>query len=634
MGEKQSQKESYEFQAEIRQLLDILAHSLYTNREIFIRELISNASDALDKARFKSIKGEKIADPDLDFEIRIKLDKDAKTITITDTGIGMTKQELIDNIGTIARSGSVEFIKQLKDASAEGINLIGKFGVGFYSVFMAGKKVELRTRSADGSEPAYLWTSDGSGTFEIQQIDGAPRGTSVKVYLRDDAEEFAEKYRVESVIKKYSNFVPHPIYLEDEQINKISAIWREPKSSVSEEQYKEFYKFIANKDEEPLTTFHFSTDVPIQFHALLFVPQSNLEVLGLGREEEGVQLFVRRVLIDPHAKDVLPEYLRFVKGVLDSDDLPLNISRETLQENTILFKIKNTLVSKFLAHLQDMAKDEEKYKKFWKEHGRILKEGYDDYTHREKLAELFRFNSSRCEKADDLISLQTYVDRMHEKQEEIYYLFGPSREAIERNPSIEIFKAKDIEVLYLYDPIDEFVMNGLHEYKEKKFVSADLADISKLQKINQKEEKEEKEEKTDKKGMDKLARRIKDILGDRVVDVRVSDRLVESPAALVSPDNVMSAQMQKMMYILHNDASMPKRVMEINPKHPLIKNLNKIYKKSPKDPFLEKVALSLYDSVMLVDGLVKDPHEIVSDFQKVLIDSTELYVEKEETKSE
>ena len=618
--------EKYEFQAEIRQLLDILAHSLYTNKEIFIRELISNAADALDKVRFKSIKGEKIADPDLDFEIRIKLDKDEKTITITDTGIGMSKQELIENIGTIAKSGSAEFIKKLKESDQEGLNLIGKFGVGFYSVFMVAKKVEIITRSAEESEPPHEWTSDGSGTFEIRQIDKAPRGTSVKIYLRDDAEEFAEKYRVESVVRKYSNFVPFPIYLEDEQINKISAIWREPKSSVTQEQYNEFYKFIANDTEDPFSVFHLSTDVPIQFHCLLFIPKTNREILGLGREEEGIQLFVRRVLIDPHAKDILPHYLRFVKGVLDSDDLPLNISRETLQENTTLFKIKNTLISKFLQHLQDIAKDESRYNEFWKQHGRILKEGFDDYTHREKLAELFRFNSSKCEKKEDLISLQTYVDRMKENQDEIYYLFGPAREAIEKNPSIEIFKAKDIEVLYLYDPIDEFVMNGLHEYKGKKFVSADLADISKLQKIKGGEDK--KDEKTDKKAMDKLARRIKDILGDKVVDVRVSDRLVESPAALVSPDNVMSAQMQKMMYLLHEDASVPRRVMEINPKHPLIKNLNKIYKKSPKDPFLEKAVISLYDSIVLLDGLVRDPHAIVQDFQTVLLDSTKMYVEK------
>ena len=630
-----AKKETYEFQAEIRKLLDILAHSLYTNREIFIRELVSNAADALDKVRFKHVKGEDIADPDLDFEIRIKLDKDKKLFTITDTGIGMTKDELVENIGTIARSGSAEFVKQMSKEK-DDLSLIGQFGVGFYSTFMAGTKVEITTRSADPSEPAYQWSSKGEGTFELKEIKKAPRGTTIKVHLREDAEEFTEKFRIESVIKKYSNFVPFPIYIEDEQVNNVSAIWREPKSSVTEEQYNEYYKFLTNRQDEPLTKLHLSADVPIQFHSLVFVPKTNYEVLGFGRDEGGIHLFVKRVLVDPQSKDILPNYLRFVEGVLDSDDLPLNIARETLQENTVLFKIKNTLLSKLLGHFQDMAKnDAEKYNQFWKEFGRIMKEGYNDYANKEKLSDLYRFNSSKCKSADELISLQTYVDRMKDKQDSIYYLSGQSREVIEKNPVMEIFKSKDIEVLYLYDPVDEFVMSGLYDYKEKKFASADQADISSLEKIEKTEDEAKDKEKDEKeaaepaeKEMETLARRIKDILGDRVEDVKVSKRLVDSPAVLVSSNPGMSAQMQKMMFSLNKSATIPKKVMEINPKHPLIKNFLTIYGKDPKDAYLEKTVNRLFESVLLLDGYLTEPYKMVEGVQELLAESTEMYVKK------
>nr|HPI72017.1 molecular chaperone HtpG [bacterium] len=311
--------QTFEFKAEIQQLLHILSHSLYTHREIFIRELISNAADALDKARFKTIKGEPIVDSDLEFAIWIDVDESKKTFTIRDSGIGMSQEELVKNIGTIAHSGTSEFLKQMAVQQDAGLNLIGRFGVGFYSVFMVAERVELTSRSAEAAQPAHVWSSDGQGAYDIQPADEAPRGTTVKVFLREDAQEFCQKQRVESLIKKYSNFVPFPIRVNGEQINKISAIWREPKAQVSEEQYNEFFKFIAVESENPLTWLHFSADAPIQFHALLFVPSSSRESLGFGHDEEGMQLFVRRVLVDHHAKDILPDYLRFVRGVLDSD---------------------------------------------------------------------------------------------------------------------------------------------------------------------------------------------------------------------------------------------------------------------------------------------------------------------------
>ena len=372
---KNPQKRNIKFKAEVNQLLDILTHSLYTHHDIFIRELISNAADALDKARLKDVMGEKIIDPDLDFEIHITLNKDEKTFIIQDSGIGMTADDIVKNIGTIARSGTSEFIKQLKEDNKENINLIGRFGIGFYSVFMAAKKVEILSRSALQKSKACRWTSDGVHSFQVEEItEKVKRGTTIKVYLRDDAQEFSEEYTVKSAIEKYSNFVPFPIYVNDEKVNKITAIWREPKSNVNKKSYQAFFKFIAGQDDEPLTWLHFSADVPLQFHSLLFVPKTNLEKLGFGQEDEGVHLFVKRVMVDPHARDILPPYLRFLKGVVESDDLPLNISRETLQENPFLIKIKNSLTGKFLSHLENMAKKDEKtYMEIWNEHGRILK---------------------------------------------------------------------------------------------------------------------------------------------------------------------------------------------------------------------------------------------------------------------
>ncbi len=631
MAEKSSQ---YQFQAEVNQLLDILTHSLYTHRDIFVRELVSNAADALDKARFKSIKGEEINDSDLDLEIRIDLDKDNKTITLSDTGIGMTKDELINNIGTIARSGTSDFVKQLSQENEKDVNLIGRFGVGFYSVFMAGEKVEITTQSATPGEPTWVWISDGKGEFTIDEAETpAKRGTQIKVFLREDAEQFADSYTIKNAIEKYSNFVSFPIKLDSEQVNTISAIWREPKSSLKKEQYTEFFKYLAKQPDDPITYLHFSADAPIQFNSLIFVPKTNLELMGFGRDEEGIHMFVKRVLVDAHSKDILPNYLRFASGVVESDELPLNISRETLQENPYMMKIKNTVVNKFLSHLQDFSKDEEAYKEFWNQHGRILKEGYNDFQLKDKLVELFRFNSSKCENGDELVSLRTYVDRMSEKQQDIYYLSGSSREAIENNPAMDLFKSKDIEVLYSFDPIDEFVLSGIMEYDKKKFVSVDQADLGHLNDIPNQEKDEEKEEKEetkseDLKDFDNLARRIKDILGGKVEDVRLSERLVKNPAVLIGSQGGMSAQMEKIMHLYNQDAKLAPKVMEINPKHSVIKNMLSIYKKDVADPLLNKLANNLFNSVALLDGNIQDPHEMAATIQELLEETSKLYIKE------
>jgi len=635
MAEAKSPKKSYKFKAEVSQLLNILTHSLYTHREIFIRELISNAVDALDKARLKEVMGEELTDSDLNLEIRIHLDKEAKTFTISDTGIGMSKDELVQNVGTIARSGTSEFLQQMGDDQQENINLIGKFGVGFYSVFMAGKSVEVTSKSANPKEPAHTWISDGEGSFKMTETE-APikRGTIIRVQLRDDAEEFADDFRVRNIIETYSNFVPFPIFLEKEQVNTISAIWREPKSSVKKKQYEEFFKFIAKQSDSPLTTFHFSSDVPVQFHTLLFVPKSSFERMGFGKDEEGIHMFVKRVLVDSKAKDVLPSYLRFVRGVLESDDLPLNISRETLQENPHLFKITNTVVSKFLTHLNEFAKkDESRYALFWKEHGRILKEGYSDYTHKDKVASLFRFNSSKCEDGEAIISFDTYIDRMHEKQEEIYFLSGSSREALESNPVVEIFKSKGIEVLYCFDPVDEFVLPGLMDFKEKKIISVDQADTSKLSEIDAEESKKEKTISDEKvKDLEKLTRRMKNILGDKVEDVKLSERLVDSPAVLVAAQKGMSSQMEKIMHMVNQDARLSPKILEINKKHPMIHQMLTIYKNNAQDQVLTQIVNNLYNSVLLLDGSSEDPHTIAKGVQELLSEITKMYLEGKDSK--
>ena len=645
MSEKNSTKKTegkktYKFKAEIKQLLNILAKSLYTNREVFVRELISNAADALDKVRFESIRGTDLFQPNVDFEIRIELDKDKKTFTITDTGIGMTRDELVSNIGTIAHSGSMDFLKELSENENKGPDLIGQFGVGFYSVFMAAKEVVITTCSYLKDEKCWQWSSDGSGSYKIEEVNSAPRGTKIEVHLKDDAAEFSEKFRIENVIKTYSNFVPFPIKVDSEQVNNISAIWREPKSEVKEKQYKEFYKFFANAAEDPISWMHFSADAPIQLNSLLFFPKTNYETLGFSPEEHGVSLFVKRVLIQNDNKDLMPKYLRFVRGVVDTEDLPLNISRETLQENVTVIKIKNLLVKRILSHLSDLAKnDADKYKKFWNQFGRIIKEGYADYANKEKVAALFRYNSSYLEKEDELCSLDDYVDRMKEGQQNIFYLSTNSRNSAEQNPHLEIFKKKGIEVLYSFDPIDEFVLSGLMQYKGKQLVSADQADVESLKDIKAEEEankeKGEKKEtkRPDRKELEKLCTRIKNILGKQIEEARLSERLTDSPAVLVAADGGMSAQMSRIMQVMNKDTPPIKKIMEINGDHELIKNMLTMYKKNPKDKYLSNYVEQLFQVLMLQDGFLVDPHKMVSGIQSLLKDASSWYL-KEKTEKE
>jgi len=625
-------KTKFEFKAETKKLLDILVHSLYTSREIFLRELISNSSDALDKLRFESNKGTDIADKELPLEIRIDFDDKRNIVTITDTGIGMTRDELIANIGTIAKSGSEEFLKQLAEDKEAVNNIIGRFGIGFYSVFMVAKEVVIKTKSYKKDQTAVEWRSDGTGDYEISDLtEEIKRGTTIEVYLKDDAKEFAEKYRLEGVIKKHSNFISFPIFLKDEKVNTIAAIWREPKSSIKKEQYDEFYKFLTYDNEEPLETIHSSVDAPIQFNALLFIPKKSYEFWRWNRDDYGLDLYVRRVLIQHQNKDLLPEYLSFVKGVVDSEDLPLNISRETLQENIIFTKISQSVTSNVLSHLTKIAKDNpERYADFWKEHGKIFKLGYMDFSNMEKYQSLLRFNSSESKDEKELVSLEDYAGRMKKDQKEIFYALGASREAIDMNPHLEIFKSKGLEVLYLYDPVDEFVVTSIRKYKDFDFKSVDAAnlkDIEKLDDVVKDEEPKEKLSKEDNKAFGRLMLKMKEILGDRVTEVHESKRLKGSPATLINPDDSMSSTMQKILKMSNQGLAMPaqKRLMEINKDHKLIINLVSVFKKNENDQFIVDTTEQLYESALLLEGSLDDPHKLVSRLNKMLTEASDLY---------
>ncbi|MCF8355275.1 MAG: molecular chaperone HtpG, partial [Melioribacteraceae bacterium] len=622
MSEETKTTQNYEFKAEVKQLLNILVHSLYTNRDIFLRELISNSSDALDKLRFESNKGTEIIDKDLPLEINVKFDAKENTITIRDTGIGMSKDEIIKNIGTIAKSGTSEFLEQLAKNKESASNLIGKFGVGFYSVFMVADKVVLKSKSYKKDEKAVRWESDGLGTYEMEETGGVIRGTTIEIHLKEDAKELAEEYRLESIIKKHSNFINFPIYLSEKRVNTVSAIWREPKSSIKKEQYTEFYKFLTYDSEEPFEIIHKSVDAPIQFSALLFIPKKNFDMFGFSRENYGLDLYVRRVLIQHQNKDMLPEYLSFVKGVVDSEDLPLNISRETLQENLIFTKIANSVTSQVLSHLSKLAEDDpQRYTEFWNEHGKVFRLGYSDFTNLEKYQELIRFNSSKVDSVKDLVSFADYTSRMKESQKEIYYVFGQSRGAIESDPHLEIFKSKGVEVLYLFDPVEELVMSSIRKYKDYELKSVDQVDLSKIDKLETVDEKKtdvEEISKEDSKAMKGFVDRVKEILGDRVKDVKISKRLKDSPAVLVNPDDTTSSTMQKIMHITNQDKSIPKKIFEINQDHKMIRNLLTAYKSDANDEYVKNVIEQLYESYLMLDGYLDDPHMMVKRINKLM----------------
>jgi len=584
----------------------------------------------LEKVRFKAQSDD--GEVEIAPEIRISTDADAKTLTITDTGIGMTRDELMRNIGTIAHSGTAELARLAEEGKESLDSLIGRFGVGFYSVYMVADEVTVTTRSIEPDAKPIAWTSDGRTDYKLQELDeDRPHGTEITVSLKEDlASQFTNDAHVKHVINKHSNFINFPIIVGEERVNTIQALWREPKFQIKPEQYAEFYKFLTFDSEDPFDTLHTSVDAPVQFNALMFIPNEGGDQFGMGRENRGLDLYVRRVLIEKQNKDLLPEYLAFVKGVVDTEDLPLNISRETLQDNILMRKISSTLVKQVLNHLDKMAKDNaDRYAEFWHAHGELFKAGYMDFLNKDKFGNLVRFNSSASEDDKGLSSFAEYITRAKEEQKEIYYAYGPSREALGLSPHLEVFRKKGIEVLYLYEPIDEFVMDALRDFDGYTLVSAEHADVSKLDQFESLEKEDKPEELSDdqKSTLDKLLARIKDVLGDGVTEVKASSRLSDSPVCLANPDGNVTSSMDKIMRVMSKDSSIPKKVLEINPDHALVRNMLTIFKKDENDPFIDQAANQLFESALLLEGYLTDPHALVGRVQDLLTKSSGWYVE-------
>jgi len=612
MAEKNTNK--HEFQAEAVKLLDIVVHSLYTDKGVFIRELVSNASDALEKLRYIKLTEKDIFDDNLELEIEITTDDKENTITIKDFGVGMTREELVQNLGTIAHSGSKAFLETMKKGEEISDKLIGQFGVGFYSAFMVAKKVEVFTHHWTKESEHLRWESDGSETYEINEDNGQRRGCKIVIHLKDEDKEFAEKDKVKGILTRYSSFVQYPIKVNGEQINKVQAIWARNKNGIKEEEYTEFYKFQANAFDEPRYILHFSADAPLSINSLLFVPQENTERFGLGRIEPGVSLYCRKILIDSKPDGLIPDWLRFLKGVVDSDDIPINISRESMQDTSLVDKLNKAVTNRFLKFLEEKAKKEtEKYEEFYKMFGVYLKEGIaTDFTNREQLAKLIRYESSHTE-AGKLTSLSDYVSRMGQDQKEIYYLLGPSREVIENSPQVEAFKENKLEVLYLLEPVDEFVMNNIGKFEDKDLVSADSSEV-KLDDIKNGKDKDGLKSKEAKD----LCKWISDELGDRVKDVSISKRLVDSPVIALNADKVMTPSMRRIMKSIHKDLGETKNEinLEINPNHNLIKNLNSL-KDNDKD-LAKLVVEQLYDNAIVAAGFIEDPRSMVNRVYELL----------------
>ncbi|MEG6512331.1 molecular chaperone HtpG [Desulforamulus ruminis] len=605
--------ETREFQAEVKQLLNIVIHSLYTDREIFLRELISNAADALEKLRYQKITTKEIADGDLPLEITLELDEDGHTLAITDTGIGMTRDELAENLGTIAHSGSKAFFQYLAEGDKKDVSLIGQFGVGFYAAFMVADEVTVFSRSYNPEAAGCIWTSDGTGSYTLGEAEGLKRGTKIVLRLKEDAHEFAKADVIKRIIKQYSSFVPFAILVNGEKVDTVQALWTKNKKEVTPEEYTEFYKYIANAYDEPLFKLHFSVDAPLAINALLFVPKDHFERLGFGRLEPGVNLYCRKVLIQQQSKEILPEWLRFIKGVVDSEELPLNISRETMQDSALLAKLRKVITGRFLKFLSEQAsKDPEKYKEFWRNFSMFIKEGAaTDFAYRNDLVKLMRFESSKAGEGE-LVALQNYVERMKEDQKHIYYINGPTREVIEASPYLEIFWKKEIEVLYTNEAVDDYILSQLGEFEGKKLVSVDQAELD----LPEGETDTPDRETLSQEQFEKLAGWLKEVLGNKIVEVRESKRLEDNPAIVLNQDSFTSS-MQRMMQMANKDLnSIGPKVLEINSSHPIVRNLNHL--REENDPFARLAAEQIFDNALISSGLIVDPRAFVDRMYKII----------------
>ncbi|WP_369602459.1 molecular chaperone HtpG [Hahella sp. SMD15-11] len=625
-----TQKETLGFQTEVKQLLHLMIHSLYSNRDIFLRELISNASDALDKLRFEALANNALYEDDSDLRIRVSFDKDARTLTVEDNGIGMNREDVIQHLGTIAKSGTAEFLKQLSGDKQKDANLIGQFGVGFYSAFIVADKVEVYSRKA--GEPAsagVLWSSEGQGEYTVEPCEKADRGTRIVLHLKADASEHLDDWKLRSLIKTYSDHIAFPVQMpkaqeEDEKkdapewevVNAAKALWTLPRNEISDEEYKEFYKHIAHDWQDPLTWSHNRVEGKQEYISLLYIPSHAPFDLYNREAPRGLKLYIKRVFIMDDAEQFLPLYLRFVKGVIDSSDLPLNVSREILQDSQAVRSIKSALTKRVLSMLEKLAKDDkDKYRTFWKAFGDVMKEGpAEDYANREKIAKLLRFTTTVSESAEEDQSLDDYISRMKEGQTRIYYMTGDSWEAMRNSPHLEVFRKKGVEVLLLHGRIDEWLMSHLTEYDGKTFVDITKGDLD-LSGIEDEEDKKKHE--ALEKAAQPLIERIKQVLKDEVEEVRVTHRLTDSPACLVLSAHDLGVQMRRIMEATGQSLPESKPIFEINPEHALVKRLEH----EQDDGRFEAFTRVLFDQARLASGQqLRDPAGFVTRLNQLLLE--------------
>ena len=625
-------RETLGFQAEVKELLHLMVHSLYSNKEIFLRELISNASDACDKLRFEGLADASLWETDPDLKIRVSYDKAGRTLSVSDNGVGMSRDEVISNIGTIAKSGTREFFQSLTGDQAKDAHLIGQFGVGFYSSFIVADKVILVTRRAGmGVEHGVRWESDGQGDYILETVTRESRGTDVTLHLRDGEDELLSGFRLRSILRKYSDHITIPILMkkeewdtdkseetlkdEDEQINQASALWARPKSEITEEQYQEFYKHVGHDFEAPLAWTHARVEGKQEFTLLLYVPAHAPFDLWDREHRHGVKLYVRRVFIMDDAEQLMPAYLRFVRGVIDSNDLPLNVSREILQESKVVEAIRAGSVKRMLSLLDELAEnDKEKYAKVWKEFGRVLKEGVaEDYANKERIAKLLRFASTHQESEDQTVSLADYVARMKEGQDKIYYITADSYAAAHSSPHLEIFRKKDVEVLLMYDRVDEWAMAHFTEFEGKELRSVAKGDLD-LGKLQDESEKQEQEKEAGE--FRDLTEKIAKTLGDKVKEVRITHRLTDSPACLVSDPSGMSMNLERLLKAAGQKVPVSKPILEVNPHHPLVQGLK--YESNEKR--FSDWSHILFDQAMLAEGAqLDDPGAFVKRLNGLMV---------------
>ncbi|ALP52545.1 molecular chaperone HtpG [Candidatus Tenderia electrophaga] len=619
-------KETLGFQTEVRQLLKLMIHSLYSNKEIFLRELISNASDACDKLRFEALTDEALMEDDAELKIQVEFDKDAKTVTVRDNGIGMDREEVMENVGTIAKSGTKQFFESLTGDQAKDAQLIGQFGVGFYSAFIVADKVSLTTRRAGmGAEHGVRWESDGEGEYTLETVERPMRGTEVTLHLREGEEEFAEAYRLRHIINKYSDHINLPIEMKSEEegkqdeyevVNSASALWARPKTEIKDEEYNEFYKHIAHDFEEPLAHIHTKVEGNQSYATLFYVPQRAPFDLWDRDKRHGVKLYVRRVFIMDDAEQLMPTYLRFIRGVVDSDDLPLNVSREILQRNKQIDTIRAASVKKVLGLLEGMANNEaEKYQGFWDEFGSVIKEGpAEDHANKARIAKLLRFASTKGDADKQTVSLDEYLSRMKEGQDKIYYITADSYAAANNSPHLEVFRKKEVEVLLMGDRVDEWMMSFLDEFEGRQFQSIAKGELD----LGELEDEQEKEEaKKSQQEHKDLLERMQKALGDKVKEVRVSHRLTRSPSCLVVEEHDMNLSMQKILKQAGHDVPTMKPILEINSEHPLVRQFEH---EQDEERFSDWAHVLLDQAMLSEGGQLEDPASFVSRLNELMLD--------------